>query len=175
MHQYGAGRDRLFGIEHEGQLLVNDAHFLRRVLGERAAVGNDRGDPFAGVARNVRCQRPARHIRRFEPVHQRQRGGGEFVAVEHVMHAGHGQRRALVDALDARRRVGAGDQRDVAHVRQLDIGDEVPLAGDKTAVLAHAAVGRDVAVGLAGHGASFGRLTPRMRSAARAIASTICA
>ena len=147
MHQHGAGLDRLLGVEHEGQLLVIDAHFLRRVLGQRAAVGNDRRDPFAGIARDVGRERPARHIRRFEPVQQRQRGVGEFMAVEHIMHAGHGERRALVDAHDPRRRIGAGDQRDMPHVGQFDIGHEMPLAGDKAAVLAHAAVGRDVAVG----------------------------
>ena len=39
----------------------------------------------------------------------------------------------------------AGDQRDVQHARQRDIGDEVALAGDEAAILAHAAVGRDEA------------------------------
>ena len=62
------------------------------------------------------------------------------------MHAGHGKRRALVDGLDARRRMRAGDQRDMLHIRQIDVGDELPLAGDEAAVLAHAAVARDVAV-----------------------------
>ena len=62
------------------------------------------------------------------------------------------------------------------HVRQIDIGDELALAGDEAAVLAHAAVGCDVAVVAGVHLFRLrGRLTPRMRSAASAIASTICA
>ena len=62
-------------------------------------------------------------------------------------------------------------------VGQVDIGDEIALAGDEAAVLAHAAVGRDEAEFFerAHLLNSAGRLTPRMRSAASAIASMICA
>ena len=93
------------------------------------------------------------------------------------MHARHFQRGAFVDVLDARRGVRAGHQRDMLGIRQVDVGDEIALAGDETPVLAHAAVGRNEAV-VAGcvHLVRLrGRLTPRMRSAASAIASTICA
>ncbi len=176
VHQHGAGLNRLFGVEHEGQLLVGDSDFLRRVFGKCAGIGDHGRDPFAGIARDIGRQRPARHVRRVEPGHQRQRGLRQFVPIQHVMHARHGQRRALVDCLDARRRVGAGHQRDVAHMGQIDIGDELPLADHEAAVLAHAAVGRDVAVAVGAHLLKLrGLLAPRMRSAASAIASTICA
>ncbi len=57
-----------------------------------------------------------------------------------------------------------------------DIGDEAALADHETAILADAAVGRDETefAGRA-HVFSGGRLAPRIRSAASAIASTICA
>ena len=54
MHQRGAGRDGLLGIEHEGQRLVADIDRFGRILGLRSCVGHDGSDPFAGIARNVR-------------------------------------------------------------------------------------------------------------------------
>ena len=177
VHQRAALFERLLGVEHKGQRLVVDFDRLGGIFRQRAAVGHHGGDPFARIARNVERQRPPRHVRRVEPGHQRQRGGGKLGAVHDVVHAGHGERRAFIDALDARGGVRAGDHRDVFHVRQLDVGDEVALAGDEAAVLAHAAVAGDIAVvaGRAHRSGSAGRLTPRMRSAASAIASTICA
>ena len=93
------------------------------------------------------------------------------------MHARHFQRRALVDADDARGGVRAGYQPDVFGVGQVDVGDEAALAGDKAAVLADAAVGRDETEFAQGAHVrdSAGRLAPRSRSAASAMASTICA
>ncbi len=176
MHQRRAFFQRLFGVEHEGQSLVIDLDGFGGVLRERTGVGHHGGDPFAGIARDIERQRPARHVGRIEPGHQRQRGGGKLGAVDDVMHAGKAKRRALVDFLDARGGMRAGHHGDVLHVRQFDIGDEPAFAGDEAAVLAHAAVGRDVAVADLVHGFKLrGRLTPRMRSAASAIASTICA
>ena len=177
MHQRRALRQRLFGVEHEGQRFVIDLDGFRRVFRQRAAVGHHGDDPFAGIARGLEGERPARHVRRVEPGHQRMSGGGKLRAVEDVMHAGHPQCGAFVDRLDVRRGVRTSDHRDVLHIGQVDIGDELAFAGDEAAVLAHAAVGGDIAV-VAG-GAHLvrlrGRLTPRRRSAASAIASTICA
>ena len=67
-------------------------------------------------------------------------------------------------------------QRDMLDAHRHDIGSEVALADDEAAILAHAAVGRDEAEfsGRA-HDAPGGWFWPRMRSAASAIASTICA
>ena len=149
VHQHAARFERLFGVEHEGQGLVVDFDRFGRVLGQRTGVGHHGGNPFAGIARDVERQRPARHVRGVEPGHQRQRGRGEFAPIQHVMHARHGKRRAFVDALDARRGVRAGDHRHMLHVRQIDVGDEMALAGHEAAVLAHAAVARDVAVAVA--------------------------
>ena len=177
VHQRARPFQRLFGVEHEGQRLVIDFDGFGGVLGQRARIGDHGGDPFAGVARDIERQRPARHFRVIEPGHQRQRSGGQLCAVDDVMHAGHFQRSTFVDALDARGGVRAGHERDMLGIRQIDIGDEISLAGDETPVLAHAAVARNVAVtaGLVHLVRLRGRLTPRMRSAASAIASTICA
>ena len=177
VHQRAAGPVRLLAVEHERQRLVLDRDRLGGVLGERPAVRHHRGDPFARIARDVDRERPARHVRRVEPGHQRQRRGGELLPVEHVVHARHLQRRALVDRHDARRRPRAAHQRDMARAGQRDVGREAALAGDEAAVLAHAAVGRDVAEAVrCAHGFMLGgRLAPRRRSAASATASTICA
>ena len=61
--------------------------------------------------------------------------------------------------------------------RQVDVGDELPLASHETPIFPDAAIGADEAIdALAAHGrGSTGRLAPRMRSAASAIASMICA
>ncbi len=60
-------------------------------------------------------------------------------------------------------------------VGQRDIGDELALAGDEAAVLADAAVGGDEAKMIfRAHRWSTGRLAPRKRSAASAMASMIC-
>ena len=84
------------------------------------------------------------------------------------------ERLALVDRNDAGSGMRTGNERDVTRAGQRDVGREAALAGDEAAILAHAAVGRDVAETRRAH-RSTGRLAPRMRSAASAIASTICA
>ena len=66
--------------------------------------------------------------------------------------------------------------RDVLHSRKIDVSHEAAFAGDEAAVLAHAPVGRHELEPAGAHRVvSSGRLAPRMRSAASAIASTICA
>ena len=124
VHQRAGFFHRLFGIEHEGQPLVGDLHLFGGVFGLRAAVGDDRGDPFAGIARDFKRQRPPQHMRRLQAVHQRQRGLGQLAPIEHVMHARHLQRFAGVDADDARVGVGAGDQPDMLGAGEIDVGDE---------------------------------------------------
>ena len=103
--------------------------------------------------------------------------GGKLAAVQHVVHARERERRGLVDRPDARRRIRTRQQRDVPSAGKGDIGGEAPLVGDEAAVLAHAAVGGDEteARRRRGHDPITGRLRPRMRSAASATASTICA
>src|SRR3974390_18213 len=100
----------------------------------------------------------------------------KICTVENVMHAGRGERCFLVDRFDAGGGVGAGNQRHMLHVGQVNVGDELPFAGDEAAILPYAAIGGDIAVVAGAHlRSSSGRLSPRIRSAASAIASTICA
>jgi hypothetical protein len=176
VHQRAALFERPLGVEHEGQGLVVDIDFFSRVFRLRARVGDHGGDPFAGIARDLRRHGPARHVGRVEARKQRVGCLRKLGALEYVMDAGHFQRCRLVNCLDVRGRVRAGDQRDVARVGQVDISDEIALAGHETAVLAYAAVRRDeVEMTLAHVRNSVGRLAPRMRSAASVTASTICA
>src|SRR3974390_2768076 len=111
--------------------------------GTRARVGDDRGNPFAGIARDFEGKRPARHVWRIKTGHQWQRGGSKLSPVENVMHAGRGERCFLVDRFDAGGGVGAGDQRHMFHVGQVNVGDELPFAGDEAAILPYAAIGGD--------------------------------
>ena len=91
------------------------------------------------------------------------------------MHARHGERLGLVDRDDARGGVRTRHHGHVARTRQGDIGGEAALADDEAPVLAHAAVGRYEPERRRAHGVPAGRFRLRMRSAASAIASTICA
>ena len=90
----------------------------RRVREDRrfvAGKGRFAADIALAGTRHVDRERPARHVRRVEPGHQRRRRGGELGPVEHVVHAGHRQRDPLVDFDDARGRMRTGHDRDMAH------------------------------------------------------------
>ena len=76
MDQDVVGFQRLLGVEHEGQGFVVDDDFFGGVFRLRAAVGDHGDNPFAGITRDLVRQRPARHVRRIESCHQRQRCGG---------------------------------------------------------------------------------------------------
>ncbi len=91
------------------------------------------------------------------------------------MHAGRGKRGPLVDRDNARGGMRATHKRDMARAGECNIGRETTLAGDEAAILAHAAIGRDITEGAPAHGVPCGWFRPRMRSAASAIASTIWA
>ena len=97
MHRRAVGRIRLLGVDDERQRLVLDVDEFGGVLGERAGVGDDGGDPFARIARLPDRQRIALDVGRIEPVHHRIDGGGEFLARQHIAHAGHRERGAGVD------------------------------------------------------------------------------
>ena len=90
------------------------------------------------------------------------------------MHPGQRERRGLVDRDDARGRMRTCHQSDVLRPRRDDVGGEAALADDEAPILAHATIGRHEAEGLR-HALLAGRLRLRVRSAASAIASTICA
>jgi hypothetical protein len=176
VHDRTARRIGLLAVEHERQRLVLDLNQLRRIFRERAAVGDHRGDPFARIAGDVDGERAARHLRRIEAGEEWRGRRRELAAVEHVMHAGKVERRRFVHAQDARRGIRAGHHRDIPHAGQHDVSGEATLAGDETPVLAHAAVARHEPEWLRrAHGLPTGWLSPRMRSAASAIASTIWA
>ena len=175
VHERAAGRIGFLAVEHERQRLVIHAHQLGGVLGERARVRDHRRHPFSGIARDIDRERTPRHLRGVEARQQRLGRRGKLAAVEHVVHARHRERLGLVDRDDARGGVRTRHQRDVARARQGDIGGEAALADDEAAVLAHAAVGRDEPERRRAHGVPAGRFRLRMRSAASAIASTICA
>ena len=113
----------------------------------RARFGDDGGDPFAGVARLTDGERIAPHFGRIEAVHQRVVAAGKLLAGQHIMHAGHRQRRRGVDRDDARGRIRRRHDARHAACRRAHVGDEMALAGDEAAILAHAALRRDVAEG----------------------------
>ena len=177
VHQRTAASVGFLAVEHERQRLVVDPHQLGGVLGERTRIGDDRRHPFAGIPRHVDSERPPRHIGRIEARQQRRRGGGKLAAVQHVVHAGQRQRLGSLDRDDARGGMRRGHHRHVAHAWKCDVGGETALAGDEAPVLAHAAVGgyEPKCLRRRGHGVRAGWFKPRMRSAASAIASTICA
>ena len=175
MHRRALRRIGRFAVEHERQRLVVHAHQLGGILGERAAVGDHRRHPFPAIARDLDGERPPRHLGRIEAGQQRRGGGRQLAAVEHVVHAGHGQRRGGVDRKDARGRMGRRDHGNMAGAGQHDVGGEAALAGDEAPILAHAPVRRHETEARRGHGAVTGWLRPRMRSAASAIASMIWA
>ena len=168
-----AGPVSRFAVEHERQWLIIHAHQLGGVFGERAGVCDHGGHPFPGVARDLDGERAPRHLRGVEAGKQRLRCRRQLAAVKHAVHAGHRERLGFIDCDDARGGMRTGHQRDVPHGRYRNIGGEAASADDKAAILAHAAIARHEAEGL--HGSRSGRFKPRMRSAASAIASTICA
>ena len=157
MNRRAVRHQRLFRIDHERQRLVAHPDFFGGVLGQRAAVGDHGDDPFAGIAGLSDRERMALHLRRIEPVHQRIGRRGEFIAGQHIMHAGHRQRRRRIDRDDARGRMLRRQDRDMQHALERDIGDEMARAGDEAAVLADPAIGRDEAEG-SGIGGHFGLL-----------------
>ena len=175
VHDRTARRVGGFAVEHERQRLVVDPHQLGGIFSERARVCDDGRDPFAGVARDVHGERTPRHLRGIEAGQQRLRRRRQLAAVEHVVHAGHGQRRGLVDCEDARGRVRTGHERHVPGAGRGDVGGEAAFAHDEAPILADAAIGGHETERLRGHGLRAGWFKPRMRSAASAIASTICA
>ena len=145
-------------FDHERQRLIVDVDLFGGVFGERAAVGDHRRDPFAGVAGLPDRERIAPHVRRIEAVHQRIDRRGELLAGQHVVHARHRQRGGGIDRDDARGRMLRRQHRHMQHAVERDVGDVMAVARDEAAVLANAAVGRDEAEGR-GIGAHFASAT----------------
>ncbi len=175
MHDRAARRVGGFAVEHERQRLIVHLHQLGSVLGEGARVGDHGRDPLAGIARDLHRERAPRHVRGVEARQQRLRCCRKLAAAQHVVHAGHGERCGAVDRDDARGGIRTRHQRHVPRPCQRDVGGETAFAGDEAAILAHAAIGRHEPEGFRAHGLPAGRFRPRLRSAASATASTICA
>ena len=186
MHRRTVRFQGVFCRDHERQQFIADVDFFRGVFGERAAVGDDRHHPFAGITHLPDRQRMTPHQGRVESVHQRIGRGRELLAGENIVHARHRQRGGCIDRNNARRRMRRRQHRDMQHAFERDVGDEIALARDKTAILADPAIGRNKAecfwVGVHFASASdlsagaFARgvLATRMRSAANCTASIIC-
>ena len=176
MHRDAAGPVGSFRIEHERQLLVLDADFLARVLGQRPRLGHDDGHPLAGIARPPDRQRIALHLGRIDADQQRIGRRRQLAALDHGMDARHGQRLGGIDLDDARAGVGRGQHRGVPRAGRRHVADVGRLAADEPAVLAHPALARDVLEcrRLAhAHVPPVLTLALRKRSAASAMASTI--
>ena len=80
MNRRAVRLQRLLRIHDKRQRLVADADFLGGVLGQRAAVGDHRHDPFAGIACLPDRERIAPDPGRIEPVHQGIGCSAELVA-----------------------------------------------------------------------------------------------
>ena len=134
-------------FDDERQRLIDDAQLFGGIFGQRAGIGDNRRDPFAGIARLADRQRKALHMRRIETVHQRVGGTGEFIAGQHVVHARHRQRGGGIDRHDPCGRMLRRQHRDMQHAFERDVGDIAALPGHETAVLADAAIAGDEAEG----------------------------
>ena len=102
----------------------------------------------------------ANHLGRVHPYHQRLSRRAQFGTGQHVLHTRHGQGRFGADGLDACRGMRAGDQRDMLHARQGDVGDEAPASRNKARIFLGAALRADVAKALAGNGIHFAASEP---------------
>ena len=118
----GAGAHGVFGMQHEGQFVVDDLDRLGRIERLRFGLRHHHGDRFADVARLVGRQQQMRADEDFAAAGSgelhviarlRQRivpdgaeaVGGAIGAGEHAEHAGQRQRAGFVDRGDARMRV----------------------------------------------------------------------
>ena len=144
VHERRSRRERRLGIDHVRQRLVFDLDPLRRVLGERARIGDDRRHPFAGIAHHAPRERETRHLGRVHPDRKRIGVRAEFLPGQYVEHARRGARRVGLDRNDARGCVGRRDERHVLHPGKRDVGDKAAAAGDETRMLLRAALRADV-------------------------------
>ena len=146
MDQRRALVHRLFRVDDVRQRLVLDHDLLAGVLGQRAGLGDHRGDLFAGVARHADGERKARDHGAFDARHQRVDRRVQFLAGQHVDDARHRQRGRGVDRDDARGRMLRGTSatcsRPSARRRRRS-----GRAGDEAPVLDHAPVLPDEAEG----------------------------
>ena len=149
VHDSRALGERRFGIEHGGQRFDVEPDQLRRVFGRMAAVGHDHRHGFAdvpdlvvGEQRLLRIdelvldlRRPFARQRKLRVRHGRHHLH-KLRAAERVDHAGRRRGARQIDRLDAPVRDRAAHEHGMQHVRQFEIGDELPAAGEQAPVFA---------------------------------------
>ena len=134
-----------FRVDHEGQGVVVDLDPFGPVLGDVTRIGDDGGDPFAGIPCPIDGQGEASDIGEVEPAHQRVGRLGQLLSGDHGEDAFDLQCLFRADGVDPRRRVGAGHQRHMLHAGKRNVGDEAALAGDEAPVFLGPPFARDVA------------------------------
>ncbi len=135
-----AVRERGLRVDDRLERLVVDLDELGRVLGERAALGEDDGDAVACVPHLVRRERPVEGLLRVlgdEPDARQRRLPvvGEVGAAESGHDALGLERLGDVNALDARVGEGAADDHGPDHAGQVEVVDVAGLAGEELGVL----------------------------------------
>jgi hypothetical protein len=137
------------GINHRGQWIEVCGHQRRCILGGVAAFGQHHRDRLADVANLVMGEqrllriddivphvlRPFSRQRELRVRHRRQQAC-KIGAAQGKGDAGAGRGAREIDGADARMRERAAHERRVQHVRQIEIGNEMPAAGEQAAILA---------------------------------------
>ena len=138
-------------MQHEGQLVVDDDKRLGGIERLRLGFGDHHGDRLADVAHLVGGQQQMRadedlaaagrgqlhvvaRLRQRVVADGAEAVGGAIGAGEDAEHAGHRQRRRLVDRNDARVRVRRAHHRRVRLTGKTEIVGEAALPGDEPRV-----------------------------------------
>ena len=124
---------RLLRVDDRRQLFVVDLD-QRGAVGGGVAVAGEHHRHFLHLEVHLLVGQHGLHVA-AEGGHPVQVHRLQVVGGQHRHHARAGQRLALVDALDARVRVGAAHERAEQHARQLDVVDVGALAADELGVL----------------------------------------
>ncbi len=124
MQLHGAGCHGGLRIEQRGQHLVVHADAAQRSTGDLHGLGGHGQHRFPNVAHHATGHHRLVLDEDAEVVH-----AGHVVAAQHAFDAGHGTRRAGVDAQDARMRVRAAQHLQVQHVGHPQVGGVLHRAG----------------------------------------------
>ena len=134
MHLWAVITQGLFWIQHKWQGCCFEANFFNRVFGDGPAFGNHRTYPFTGIPHLSNGKRVASDIGGVQTVHQWVNCGGKFGPGHNINDAGHGQRGAGINRVNAGGRQVAWHQRDMRHIGMIIIGNIMAFAGNKAAV-----------------------------------------
>ena len=132
-----AGLERDPGVDDDVERLVVDLDQLRRVAGELARLGDDRGDGLAEVAHLADRERVVPDLAAGVGGDLEERVGEDrdLVARQRAVDPRQRERGADVDRADARVRVRRAHEMQVAHPVPLDVVEEDALALDQAPVL----------------------------------------